>query len=173
MLNPTTAPLKIAIVGLGYVGLPLAVEFGKEFPVVGFDTLQQRVDELNAKYDRTHETSVEQLEAARQLKYSANPEDLHDCNVFIVTVPTPVDTANCPDLSMVINASQTVVPTYPGSTVDAISRRICPASACCGPNGNHEASTARMGSVKTHASRSSKGRWSRRKNMQNARAGQR
>ena len=108
MLNPTTAPLKIAIVGLGYVGLPLAVEFGKEFPVVGFDTLQQRVDELNAKYDRTHETSVEQLEAARQLKYSANPEDLHDCNVFIVTVPTPVDTANCPDLSMVINASQTV-----------------------------------------------------------------
>lgn len=109
MLNPTTtAPLKIAVIGLGYVGLPLAVEFGKELQVVGFDTLQQRVDELNAGHDRTHETSTEQLAAARQLQYSTDPQDLHDCNVFIVTVPTPVDSANRPDLSMVIHASQTV-----------------------------------------------------------------
>ena len=108
MLNQTTAPLKIAIIGLGYVGLPLAVEFGKEFPVVGFDTLHERVDELNAGHDRTHETSADQREAAKQLQYSANSEDLRDCNVFIVTVPTPVDAANRPDLTMVINASQTV-----------------------------------------------------------------
>ncbi|QNP60952.1 nucleotide sugar dehydrogenase [Paenacidovorax monticola] len=108
MLDLTATPLKIAIVGLGYVGLPLAVEFGKELPVLGFDTLQQRIDELNAGHDRTHETSAQQLAAARQLRYSANPGDLSDCNVFIVTVPTPVDAANRPDLSMLIQASQTV-----------------------------------------------------------------
>ena len=108
MLTPTTASPKIAIIGLGYVGLPLAVEFGKVLPVVGFDTLQQRIVELQSGYDRTHETSVEQLASAAQLKYSSNPEDLKDCNVFIVTVPTPVDSANRPDLSMLIQASQTV-----------------------------------------------------------------
>ncbi|MFZ3125008.1 MAG: Vi polysaccharide biosynthesis UDP-N-acetylglucosamine C-6 dehydrogenase TviB, partial [Acidovorax sp.] len=108
MLNPTKAPLKIAIIGLGYVGLPLAVEFGKELPVVGFDTQQQRIAELKSGYDRTHETSVEQLESASQLKYSTDAADLQDCNVFIVTVPTPVDSANRPDLSMLISASQTV-----------------------------------------------------------------
>ena len=108
MLNSNAAPLKIAIIGLGYVGLPLAVAFGKDLPVVGFDTSQKRVDELNAGHDRTHETSAEQLAAARLLHYSTNPAVLHDCNVFIVTVPTPVDGANRPDLSMVIQASQTV-----------------------------------------------------------------
>jgi UDP-N-acetyl-D-galactosamine dehydrogenase len=108
MLKPTKVPLKIAIIGLGYVGLPLAVEFGKELPVVGFDTQQQRIAELKSGYDRTHETSVEQLESANQLKYSTDPTDLQDCTVFIVTVPTPVDSANRPDLSMLISASQTV-----------------------------------------------------------------
>lgn len=108
MLNHIATPLKIAIIGLGYVGLPLAAEFGKDLPVVGFDTSQERVDELNAGHDRTHETSAEQLATARLLQYSANPADLHGCNVFIVTVPTPVDDANRPDLSMVILASQTV-----------------------------------------------------------------
>ena len=104
MLNSTATPLKIAVIGLGYVGLPLAVEFGKEIPVVGFDTSQQRVDELQAGHDRTHETSAEQLAAARLLHCSANPTDLHGCNVFIVTVPTvlragnakmPVEDSNC------------------------------------------------------------------------------
>ncbi|MBH2042206.1 MAG: nucleotide sugar dehydrogenase [Comamonadaceae bacterium] len=108
MLKPTKVPLKIAIIGLGYVGLPLAVEFGKVLPVVGFDTQQQRIAELKSGYDRTHETSVEQLESANQLKYSTDPTDLQDCTVFIVTVPTPVDSANRPDLSMLISASQTV-----------------------------------------------------------------
>ena len=102
------APIKIGIIGLGYVGLPLAVEFGKELPVVGFDTLRQRIVELESGYDRTHETSVDQLKSAKQLKYSTDPEDLEDCNVFIVTVPTPVDSTNRPDLSMLIQATETV-----------------------------------------------------------------
>ena len=133
MLNSTATPLKIAVIGLGYVGLPLAVEFGKEIPVVGFDTSQQRVDELQAGHDRTHETSAEQLAAARLLHCSANPTDLHGCNVFIVTVPTPVDTANRPDLSMVIQASQTVGRTlqkdalviYESTVYPGVTEEIC------------------------------------------------
>lgn len=103
-----TAPLKIAVIGLGYVGLPLAVEFGKQIPVVGYDILQQRIDELQSGHDRTHETSAEQLQSATFLRYSSNPKDLQDCTVFIITVPTPVDSANRPDLSMLVLASQTV-----------------------------------------------------------------
>ncbi|WP_291516628.1 nucleotide sugar dehydrogenase [Acidovorax sp.] len=108
MLKKTMANPRIAIIGLGYVGLPLAVEFGKTMSVVGYDTLQQRVTELRAGYDRTRETSEEQLRAASQLIYSYDSTDLQSCNVFIVTVPTPVDSANRPDLSMLVNASQTV-----------------------------------------------------------------
>lgn len=103
-----TAPLKIAVIGLGYVGLPLAVEFGKQIPVVGYDILQQRIDELQSGHDRTHETSAEQLQSATFLRYSSNPKDLQDCTVFIITVPTPVDSANRPDLSLLVLASQTV-----------------------------------------------------------------
>jgi len=103
-----TAPLKIAVIGLGYVGLPLAVEFGKQLPVVGYDILQQRINELQSGHDRTHETSEEQLRSATFLRYSSNPKDLQDCTVFIITVPTPVDSANRPDLSLLVLASQTV-----------------------------------------------------------------
>ena len=108
MMHQPNIPQKIAVIGLGYVGLPLAVEFGKVLPVIGYDILPQRIHELQSGHDRTRETSVEQLQAARLLQYSANPADLHDCNVFIVTVPTPVDSANRPDLSLLIKASQTV-----------------------------------------------------------------
>ena len=101
-----TAPLKIAVIGLGYVGLPLAVEFGKQIPVVGYDILQQRIDELQSGHDRTHETSAEQLQSATFLRYSSNPKDLQDCTVFIITVPTPVDSANRPDLSLLILAAR-------------------------------------------------------------------
>ena len=99
---------KIAVIGLGYVGLPLAVEFGKTLTVIGFDTLNQRITELKTGYDRTREVSAVQLEAATYLTYSSDPEDLKNCDIFIVTVPTPVDAANRPDLSMLIRASQTV-----------------------------------------------------------------
>ncbi|MBS0390154.1 MAG: Vi polysaccharide biosynthesis UDP-N-acetylglucosamine C-6 dehydrogenase TviB [Proteobacteria bacterium] len=98
----------VAIIGLGYVGLPLAVEFGKHRQVLGFDINPARVAELQAGRDHTLECSGEQLRAACHLRYSHQPEDLKACQVFIVTVPTPVDQANRPDLTPLVKASQTV-----------------------------------------------------------------
>lgn len=100
--------LKIAIIGLGYVGLPLAVEFGKKVPVVGFDIHQKRIDELKSGEDHTLEVSKEELAQANQLRYSANLEDLKDCNFFIVTVPTPIDEFKQPDLSPLVKASTSI-----------------------------------------------------------------
>ncbi|QBQ17776.1 Vi polysaccharide biosynthesis UDP-N-acetylglucosamine C-6 dehydrogenase TviB [Acinetobacter haemolyticus] len=102
------AELKIAIIGLGYVGLPLAVEFGKKIPVVGFDIHQKRIDELKSGQDHTLEVSPEELSQATNLSYSANLEDLKSCNFFIVTVPTPVDEVNRPDLTPLRKASETL-----------------------------------------------------------------
>ena len=99
---------KIALIGLGYVGLPLAVEFGKHRPVIGFDINQARVTELQNGKDHTLECSPEQLQEAQHLRYSSQLDDLHDCGVFIVTVPTPVDDANRPDMTPLVKASQTV-----------------------------------------------------------------
>jgi UDP-N-acetyl-D-galactosamine dehydrogenase len=98
----------IAIVGLGYVGLPLAVEFGKVRPVVGFDINQLRIDELNSVHDHTLECSPDQLREAVKLQYSSCLDDLSACQIFIVTVPTPVDQANRPDLTHLIKASEAV-----------------------------------------------------------------
>ena len=98
----------IAIIGLGYVGLPLAVEFGKKRDVVGFDINAARIAELKAGHDGTLEVSHDDLRAARHLRYSADVEELRACAVFIVTVPTPVDGANRPDMSPLIRASETV-----------------------------------------------------------------
>lgn len=100
--------LKIAIIGLGYVGLPLAVEFGKKVPVVGFDIHQKRIDELKSGKDHTLEVSPEELAQATQLTYSAVLDDLKDCNFFIVTVPTPIDEFKQPDLTPLIKASQSI-----------------------------------------------------------------
>ena len=100
--------LKLAIIGLGYVGLPLAVEFGKRRTVVGFDINQQRINQLNAGHDATLETEPEELIAAKQLSFSNNPDDLKDCSCFIVTVPTPIDQYKRPDLGPLIKASETV-----------------------------------------------------------------
>jgi UDP-N-acetyl-D-galactosamine dehydrogenase len=99
---------KIAIIGLGYVGLPLAVEFGKHRPVVGFDINGKRVAELQSGHDHTLECTKEQLQEARHIRYSDRLEDVADCAVFIVTVPTPVDQANRPDLTPLVKASETV-----------------------------------------------------------------
>lgn len=104
----TLAELKIAIIGLGYVGLPLAVEFGKKVSVVGFDIHQKRVDELKSGQDHTLEVSPEELKQAAQLSYSSNLNDLKECNFFIVTVPTPVDEVNRPDLTPLRKASETL-----------------------------------------------------------------
>ena len=105
-MNLLESPL--AVVGLGYVGLPLAVEFGKQRPVLGFDINAARVAELQGGHDHTLECSPDQLRAASQLRFSHDPAALKACQVFIVTVPTPVDAANRPDLTPLIKASQTV-----------------------------------------------------------------
>jgi len=102
------ADLRIAIIGLGYVGLPLAVEFGKKGPVIGFDINQNRINELNNGQDHTLEVSPEELQKAKQLSFSANLDDLKHSNFFIVTVPTPVDQVNRPDLTPLRKASETV-----------------------------------------------------------------
>ena len=99
---------KITIIGLGYVGLPLAIEFGKQRPVLGFDINTNRIAELQSGQDHTLEASPEELKAAVQLSFSSNSADLKTCQVFIVTVPTPIDKANRPDLTPLIKASETV-----------------------------------------------------------------
>jgi UDP-N-acetyl-D-galactosamine dehydrogenase len=99
---------KIALIGLGYVGLPLAVEFGKVRPVLGFDINDARIAELHAYKDNTLEVTPEDLVDAKQLEYSSDPSKLEECGIFIVTVPTPIDTANRPNLRPLIRASETV-----------------------------------------------------------------
>jgi UDP-N-acetyl-D-galactosamine dehydrogenase len=107
--NPfTQTPAKIAVIGLGYVGLPLAVAFAAEHDVVGFDVSAERVAELGAGQDRTLEVTAEALEAAVRLSFSDDPGALDGCNVFIVTVPTPIDEHKRPDLSALMAASRTV-----------------------------------------------------------------
>ena len=102
------AEIKLAIIGLGYVGLPLAVEFGRNRSVVGFDINQRRIDELKIGNDATLETTPEELAEAKQLNYTTELEELKACNCYIVTVPTPIDKYNRPDLKPLLKASETV-----------------------------------------------------------------
>ena len=104
----TLDTLKLAIIGLGYVGLPLAVEFAKKRSVVGFDINQARIDALKTGHDATLEVSDEELAEATGLSYSANLQDLAACNTFIVTVPTPIDEHKQPDLTPLVKASETI-----------------------------------------------------------------
>jgi UDP-N-acetyl-D-galactosamine dehydrogenase len=99
---------RIGVVGLGYVGLPLAVEFGKCFETVGFDVKPERIAELRAGRDSTLETTRAELRAARQLTFTTNLADLKKCRVFIVTVPTPIDEYKRPDLNPLVRASESV-----------------------------------------------------------------
>jgi UDP-N-acetyl-D-galactosamine dehydrogenase len=117
---------KIAIIGLGYVGLPLAVEFGKILPVVGFDIKQGRIDELKSGHDSTREVEPAELAEASHLSYTANPDDLKACNVFIITVPTPVDQANRPDLTPLVNASETVGKVMPKGAIVIYESTVYP-----------------------------------------------
>ena len=103
-----TNDLKLAIIGLGYVGLPLAVEFGKTRSVIGFDINQRRIDELKAGKDETLETTEQELCDAKYLSFITNPEDLKTANCYIVTVPTPIDEHKRPDLTPLIKASETI-----------------------------------------------------------------
>ncbi len=100
--------LRVGIVGLGYVGLPLAVEFGKKRAVLGFDIDDERICELKSGTDNTLEVSSAELQSASNLVFSSNADDLKTCGVFIVTVPTPVDRANRPDMTPLVKASETV-----------------------------------------------------------------
>jgi len=99
---------RIGIVGLGYVGLPLAVEFGKHFDTTGFDVNAERIRELKAGRDRTLETTRQELRAATGLKFTTQLKDLRRCRIFIVTVPTPIDEYKRPDLTPLVGASHTV-----------------------------------------------------------------
>lgn len=97
---------KIALIGLGYVGLPLAVEFGKKFETFGFDINEPRVQELKQGKDSTLEVEPEELKQATKLSYTTNPDEIRDCNIYIVTVPTPIDQYKRPDLTPLIKASE-------------------------------------------------------------------
>ncbi|ART81790.1 Vi polysaccharide biosynthesis protein VipA/TviB [Oceanisphaera profunda] len=123
--------LKVAVIGLGYVGLPLAVEFGKKRSVVGFDINQPRIDALKDGHDSTLEVSDAELAEAAQLTYTSDINDLKNCNVYIVTVPTPINEHKQPDLTPLIKASETIgqvlskgdiviyeSTVYPGATED-------------------------------------------------------
>ena len=99
---------KVAIIGLGYVGLPLAVEFGKFRPTYGFDINNARINELSKGIDSTLEVSSEEMAISKFLKFTADPDDLSECKIFIVTVPTPIDNVNRPDLNPIIKATETV-----------------------------------------------------------------
>lgn len=131
MTLPALESVQIGVIGLGYVGLPLAVAFGTQQPVVGFDVDPKRIAQLTEGHDITGETSAEALASASQLSLSADPEQLRLCQVFIITVPTPINADKQPDLSPLIAASETVgkyMPkgaiviyestVYPGATED-------------------------------------------------------
>ena len=96
---------KIAIIGLGYVGLPLALEFGKKRNVIGFDINRKRIDELSKGFDTTLETTTDEINVAKNLTFTDKIENIRDCQIFIVTVPTPIDAQNKPDLNLLKNSS--------------------------------------------------------------------
>jgi UDP-N-acetyl-D-glucosamine/UDP-N-acetyl-D-galactosamine dehydrogenase len=108
MALPKLAEIRIGIIGLGYVGLPLAVYLARHFPVIGFDIDRERITELSRGVDRTHEVTEEEFAHAKHLSYSADVAALQDANFYIVTVPTPVDQAKRPDLSALVSASRLV-----------------------------------------------------------------
>lgn len=117
---------RIGVIGLGYVGLPLAVSFGKRRSVVGFDIDADRVRELRTGNDRTAEFSEDQLVEANNLSFSTDPLDLRDCQIFIVTVPTPVDKSNQPDLTSLMNATRLVAEHMPHGALIIFESTVYP-----------------------------------------------
>jgi UDP-N-acetyl-D-galactosamine dehydrogenase len=126
---------KIAVIGLGYVGLPLAHAFSEKYEVVGFDIAQWRIDELNNAYDRTLELNESQMKEAiaQGMTFSTNLEDIADCNVYIVTVPTPIDSSNRPDLTPLIKSSESVgkvlkkndIVIYESTVYPGVTEEVC------------------------------------------------
>src|SRR5215216_3787488 len=124
---------KIAVIGLGYVGLPVAISFGRKLPTVGFDIRQRRIDELKKGHDDTLEVTDDQLASAKQLELTADPAKLADCTFYIVAVPTPIDSNNRPDLGPSLSASRTVGPhlkkgdivVYESTWYPGVTEEIC------------------------------------------------
>ena len=126
---------KIAIIGLGYVGLPVAIAFGRKLPTIGFDIRQRRVDELKQGHDDTLEVTDDQLASAKQLEMTADPSKLADCTFYIVAVPTPIDSNNRPDLGPMIAASKTIGPHLRAGDVVVYESTVYPGvtEEVCGP----------------------------------------
>jgi UDP-N-acetyl-D-galactosamine dehydrogenase len=108
MALPKLQDVKIGVVGLGYVGLPLAAYLARHFSVLGFDIDETRISELTRGVDRTRELAKDELDQAKHLSFSASTADLKESNFYIITVPTPIDGANRPDLTALKSASRTV-----------------------------------------------------------------
>ncbi|MDH5835438.1 nucleotide sugar dehydrogenase [Luteimonas kalidii] len=131
--TPLAGEVRMAIVGLGYVGLPLAVAFGRTMPVVGYDISADRVESLRRGEDATLEVSVDELAAAESLTYSSTLEDIRECNVFIVTVPTPIDAARRPDFDPLLKSSQAIgsilkrgdVVIYESTVYPGVTEEVC------------------------------------------------
>ena len=125
---------KIAIIGLGYVGLPLAHAFAEKYEIIGFDINQSRIDELNEGYDRTLELSNKELsDIKNSIKFTASLEDISACNIYIVTVPTPIDGSNRPDLTPLIKSSQSIagvlkkgdIVIYESTVYPGVTEEVC------------------------------------------------
>ena len=124
---------KIAVIGLGYVGLPVALSFGRKLPTVGFDIRQRRIDELKKGHDDTLEVTDEQLASATKLEMTADPSRLSECTFFIVAVPTPIDHNNRPDLGPMISASKSIGPhlkkgdivVYESTVYPGVTEEVC------------------------------------------------
>nr|WP_297060933.1 hypothetical protein [Thermosynechococcus sp. M3746_W2019_013] len=118
--------LSIAVIGLGYVGLPLAVEFGKKYPTLGYDLNLLRVSQLIKGHDHTGEVSSEELKSASYLTYTANIQDLKKCSFFVVAVPTPVDDHKVPDLGFLKTASQHLGSVLPRNSIVVYESTVYP-----------------------------------------------
>lgn len=126
---------KICVIGLGYVGLPLAHAFSEKYQVVGFDINKSRVDELNSGFDRTLELSESQVKEAISygMKFSLDIKDIEDCNIYIVTVPTPIDSSNRPDLTPLIKSSEMIakvlnsgdIVIYESTVYPGVTEEVC------------------------------------------------
>ena len=124
---------KIAIIGLGYVGLPLAVEFGKKYETIGIDINEARVEELKKGYDRTLEVDEEELKSAKKLTFTTNFTDIKECNIYIVTVPTPINDANRPDLTPIKKSTESIstvlkkgdIVIYESTVYPGVTEEVC------------------------------------------------
>jgi UDP-N-acetyl-D-glucosamine/UDP-N-acetyl-D-galactosamine dehydrogenase len=133
MALPARDKIKIAVVGLGYVGLPLAVYLSRHFPVVGFDIDPSRIEQLRTSVDRTRELTAEELTTSSRISYSDDAKAVADCNFYIVTVPTPIDAAKRPDLSALIAASRMVgsvlskqnIVVYESTVYPGVTEEVC------------------------------------------------